>query len=230
MGRILAVGDIHTKAWIFDLVEQVVDNYDTVVFCGDYADNWNTLPTESLATWRRLKKFIKDHPHARAVCGNHDYAYLHPSIAGHSSGWNAVTYALINSPENRKLKEFLYTLPITIEIDGVTFSHAGITDRWDGLLSVESIWNDVSPIWARPPAWGGQARYKQIKQVIGHNPSESIWNPQKDIWCIDTFSETSKNKPIGDHSVLEIIDGETFKKIQINAHHNNPTSFEGGVS
>ena len=52
--KILAVGDVHTKSWMIEKVEKIVEDYDAVVFCGDYADNWNTTPGESLATWRLL--------------------------------------------------------------------------------------------------------------------------------------------------------------------------------
>lgn len=39
MSRVLAIGDIHTKTWIVDKVSKVIDDYDKVVFCGDYADD-----------------------------------------------------------------------------------------------------------------------------------------------------------------------------------------------
>ena len=41
--KVLAVGDIHTKKWIVDKVDEIADNYDKVVLIGDYADEWTTL-------------------------------------------------------------------------------------------------------------------------------------------------------------------------------------------
>ena len=210
MSKVLAVGDIHTKTWIINEIEKLVDEYDLVVFCGDYADNWNTGPSYSMATWRMLKMLMDSHSNVRAVIGNHDYAYIHKEVGGQSSGWNPVTQQLINAPENKKIKSWLESLPIIFEHDGVIYSHAGVTDDWDGEYDVRSIWQDISPIWARPKDYGGNGNYKKVPQVIGHNPSEKIWNPEENIWCIDTFSEHQDNTPIGDHTVLEIIDGTEF--------------------
>lgn len=226
--KLLAIGDIHTKVWIIKEIEKIAENYDNVVFCGDYVDNWNTSPPQSIATWYALRDLINKHENVRAVIGNHDYAYIHAEIAGRSSGWNQVTFTLLNAPENKGLKEWLLSLPVLIQLDGVTFSHAGITEAWDGSLDVDGLWNDTSPIWTRPRAWGGVSRYKDIPQVIGHNPSETIWNPQKGIWCIDTFSETYKNIPIGDRTVLKITDGK-YEKLKIE-NNNNSSSIEDVIS
>lgn len=237
MSKVLAVGDIHTKSWIFYEVAELIDLYDKVVFVGDYADNWNTNPLQSIGTWKALHMLMQSYPEkVHAVIGNHDYAYIHPEIAGRSSGWNPVTFTLLNAPENKYLKDWLLTLPITLKVDGVTFSHAGVTDQWDGKEDVASIWSDVSPIWARPPKFGGRISYKNMPQVIGHNPSEEIWNPEPHVWCIDTFSQHQDNSPIGDQTLLEIIDGKEFnvfslETIQKEENDNNDlASFEAFLS
>lgn len=231
--KILAVGDIHTKTWMLYEIADLVDLYDKIVFCGDYADNWNTAPAHSLSTWRLLRQLMQANPDkVHAVIGNHDYAYIHPEIAGRNSGWNPVTFTLINAPENKKIKKWLLSLPITLELDGVTFSHAGVTEQWDGVETVQSVWGELSPIWARPPKFGGQAKYKNIPQVIGHNPSQEIWNPEPHVWCIDTFSQDQNGEFIGDKSLLEIIDGKEFNIIKLNEIQNNDgtTSVEDSVS
>lgn len=235
MSKVLAVGDIHTKQWMIYEVAELVDLYDHVVFCGDYADNWNTPGTQSMATWRMMRQFMQAYPDkVHAVIGNHDYAYVHPEIAGRSSGFDPITFTLLNTPENKKLKTWLLSLPITFELDGVTFSHAGVTEQWDGDENVWSVWSDVSPIWARPQQFGGNVTYKDIPQVIGHNPSQKIWNPAPQVWCIDTFSEHQDNSSIGDKTMLEIIDGKEFNVINIkeilDENNNDPTSVKDSVS
>lgn len=230
MSKVLAVGDIHTKSWILYEIAELIDFYDHVVFCGDYADNWNTEPTQSMATWRIMRQMMQANPDkVHAVIGNHDYAYIHPEIAGRSSGWHPVTFTLINTPENKKIKNWLLDLPVTFELDGVTFSHAGITDQWDGSEEVYSLWNDNSPIWARPREMGGNITYKNIPQVIGHNPSKSIWSPAPQVWCIDTFSEDQQNNFIGDKTLLEIIDGKEFNVIELKEIQNENNSNTSGV-
>lgn len=209
--KVLAIGDIHTKSWIFYEIAELIDLYDKIVFVGDYVDNWNTGPIQSIGSWKTLHTFMQSHPDkVHAVIGNHDYAYIHPEIAGRSSGWNPVTFTLLNSPENKYLKDWLLTLPVTEKIDGVTYSHAGVTNQWNGKEDVASLWSDDSPIWARPVQMGGNVTYKKGLQVIGHNPSQEIWNPEPHVWCIDTFSQHQDNTPIGDHTLLEIIDGKEF--------------------
>lgn len=217
MAKILAIGDIHTKTWIFDKVEAIMKDYDFIVFCGDYADDWHNEGARSMTTWRLLKLLMDQNPkHVFAVIGNHDYAYIHPEIAGRSTGFNHLTYTLINTPENKKIKNWLLSLPAILEVDGITFSHAGVTNEWDGDESVYGLWNDTSPIWARPKgAFGGNITYKNIPQVIGHNTSETIWNPEPHVWCIDTFSLDRNSNPVGDGTVLEIVDGKTFNKIKL---------------
>jgi hypothetical protein len=233
--KILAIGDLHTKTWIIDRVEEIVDNYDAIVFVGDYADNFNVGPAHSMSTWRLLKVFVDTYPDkVYATIGNHDYSYIHKEIAGRSSGWNPITFQLINSPENKKIKTWLESLPVLLELDGVTFSHAGVTEQWNGEFDVQSLWNDTSPIWARPLQFNGNVTYKGIPQVFGHNASKTIWNPAENVWCIDTFSEHQDNTPIGDYTVLEIIDGKEFNikkltEIQ-NDNNSNTASFETSVS
>lgn len=236
MSKVLAVGDVHAKSWMFYDIAEIMDLYDKVVFVGDFVDNWNTDPIKSIGTWKTLHTFMQSNSDkVHAVIGNHDYAYIHPEIAGRSSGWNPVTSHLLNIPENKFLRDWLLTLPVTLEVDGVTYSHAGVTDQWNGELDVYGLWNDNSPIWARPPKFGGRVTYKNIPQVIGHNPSQTVWNPEPHVWCIDTFSEDQNNAPIGDQTLLEIIDGKEFnvfslEAINKNEDNNHFASFEDQVS
>lgn len=236
--KVLAVGDIHTKSWIFYEVAEVMDDYDQVVFLGDYADNWNTDPMKTIGTWKTLHTMMQGNPKIKAVIGNHDYAYIHPEIAGRSSGWNPVTFTLLNAPENKFLKDWLLTLPAILKLDGVYYSHAGITNEYapkDEVFNgtVQALWNDNSPIWARPRQFGGNITYKNVPQVIGHNPSETVWNPEPNIWCIDTFSQHQDGSPIGDQTLLEIIDGKEFNVFELkqkDENNDNSTSVKDQVS
>lgn len=208
--RVLAVGDIHTKQWIIDRVEKLLPDYDRVIFVGDYADDWGKDGLESIDTWHKLYMLQEAYPDkVKFVLGNHDFIYVNktPSL---QSGYNAVTQLSINSPAYGYLKNWLLGLPITLVEDGVTFSHAGVAKGWEGTTEMSDLWQDFSPIWVRP-SW---AQYDQIPQVFGHTPSETCWEVHPNIWCIDTFSTYSDGKPIGDQTVLEIIDGKKFKVIK----------------
>lgn len=207
--KVLAVGDIHTKTRIINLVESVVNDYDAVVFCGDYADDFGAEALDTIRTWQRLMDLQQTYDNVKLVLGNHDYAYLHNVYC---SGHNYTTETLLNAPENRPLKDWLYALPITIEIDDVTYAHAGLDQRWTS----EDYWEDISPLWTRPD-W---AVYKKVKQVVGHTPQSTVTEVEPGIWVIDTFSTYPNGVPIGDGSMLEITDGQTFTKINLNDNHD----------
>lgn len=232
--KILAVGDVHTKTWMFYEIAELVDFYDHIVFVGDFVDNFNTAPTQSMAAWRLMRQFMQAEPKkVHALIGNHDYAYIHNEIAGRSSGFNHMTFTLINTPQNKKIKDWLLGLPLTLELDGVLYSHAGVTNEWTGKDGVLDVWNDASPIWARPKQLGGQVTYKDVPQVFGHNPSKKIWNPEPKAWCIDTFSQDQNNNYIGDKTLLEVVDGKEFNVIElkeINENNSNTSSVEDTIS
>ncbi len=224
MSKILAVGDIHTKGWIVDEVEKIAHKYDTVVFCGDYADDWGKDGLESIETWHKLYMLQQNHPNVKPVLGNHDFIYVNktPTL---QSGYNPVTQLAINSPANKYLKDWLLSLPIVLEEDGITFSHAGIAEGWNQTLEMEDLWQDHSPLWARPQ-W---ARYEKIKQVFGHSPTTTCTEVHPGIWCIDTFSTYPDGHPIGDQTVLEIKNGK-YKKIKLHENSHNSTSKQDSVS
>jgi len=212
--KVLAIGDIHTKLWILNKVEERLNDYDVVVFCGDYADNWNTAAPVTIQTWKSLKYLQDTYPDkVRLVQGNHDYIYTNYTKTT-ASGYNGVTQTLLDAPENKELKDWLHGLPIIEYIDGVMYSHAGVNDAWveryEGKEDAISLWNDLSPIWVRP----GMTDYRGY-QVFGHTPQETCTEIQPNVWCIDTFSEYQDNTPIGDYTVLEITDGQHFNKVEL---------------
>ena len=94
----------------------------------------------------------------------------------------------------------------------MSYSHAGISNQWSGSEEVSGLWNDTSPIWARP---GGNITYKDIFQIFGHTPSETCYEVQNGAWCIDTFSTMPDGSPFGDGSVLQIIDGKKISKLYL---------------
>lgn len=215
--KVLAVGDIHTKLWVIDEVRKIADNYDKVVFVGDYADDWKSSPQDTIDTWKELRSLSHSNPNVKLVIGNHDYAYL-LDFDPRSGGHNWVTQLMLNSVEEKGLKEWLSHVPITLDIDGVTYSHAGVSENWDNR---DGLWQDESPIWVRPQG----TQYKGFPQVFGHTPSATCWEVQPWIWCIDTFSTYRDGTLIGDQTVLEITDGKWFNKIKLeNKNDNNTTN------
>lgn len=220
--KVLAVGDIHTKTWIFDLVESVIDDFDSVVFCGDYADNFGAEAMRSILTWERLRELCMKYPlKVRAVKGNHDYIYT-VDTPTRQSGYNSTTQFLLDQPQHAPIKRWVSELPLILTIDNVWYAHGGIDERWDGSYDVASVWQDTSPIWVRPQ-W---AQYKNIKQVVGHTPQKTVNEVQPGIWLIDTFSQHPDGRQYGDGSMLVITDGQKFEKININANHRDTSGIK----
>ncbi len=212
MGKVLAIGDIHTKIWIIDKVAEITKNYDKVIFCGDYADDFSASPQDTINTWKALRDFqANNQDNVELVIGNHDYLYVHDTTS-FQSGYNNMTHVLIEAPENIDLKAWLVNLPVIVKIDGVSYSHAGITNEWSGAEDSNGLWNDTSPIWARP---NSNVTYKNIPQVFGHTPSETCHEVKRGVWCIDTFSTYPDGEPFGDGSALQIIDGKEFSRLHL---------------
>lgn len=201
--RTLAVGDIHTKVDIIDKVWEVIDYYNRIVFVGDYADDWKASPQDAIETWKKLKDFQEAYPSKVVVLmGNHDYIYVNYTKTT-QSGYSKFTQTLIDMPENRELRSWLKDLPLTAELDGVIYSHAGLTESFK---EGDNLWDDNSPIWARPQ----DATYRKVPQVFGHTPSETCWEVDPNVWCIDTFSTYPDGEKVGDETVLEVQDGKLF--------------------
>lgn len=209
--NILAVGDIHTKIEIVETVRKYVNQYDKIVFIGDYADDWGKGPLATLATWEAIYELQRDYPNKIVtIIGNHDYAYILPFNPG-SGGYNRQTQLLLNMPEHKNIKDWLTNMPISVELDGVTYSHAGIAAQWEDADNPYDLWSDVSPLWLRP----NYAPYKDGPQVFGHTPMTTCLELYPNIWCIDTMSTYPAGDNIGDSTMLEIKNGKDFQIVGI---------------
>ena len=213
MSKVLAVGDIHTKTEIINNVLTVIDNYDYVVFVGDYADDWGKGPDATMETWRHLRSLQDVYPDkVKLVTGNHDFLYAFKEKGRMASGWNNLTQLLLGA--DVELMLWVRNLPVAEKIDGVTYSHAGFTTNFTGRTTGaglnytgNDLWESDSPIWTRP---GDTFKYEDYPQVFGHTPSITCWEVQPNVWCIDTFSTYPDGTPFGDKSVLEVVDGKKF--------------------
>lgn len=207
MSKILAVGDVHQKTWILDKVEKLIDNYDQVIFVGDYLDDFGALAVDRPAIINHLMRLKKTYgDKLTLLCGNHDLCYFDSKYAGLYGGYDYSSQAIING--DPVAKSFLRSLPQVVWVDGVAYSHAGLTDDWS---EDRDPMDQDGHMWVRPE-WGYVYR---PKQVFGHTPSKTCYEVQKDVWCIDTFSTFRDRSPMGDHTVLEIIDGKEFNKIKL---------------
>lgn len=148
--KVLCVGDIHAKPWVVHAVEKLKDDYDRIIFLGDYVDDWSVPPELSYDALKSVCEFYAANKSKVIMLrGNHDfseyYGYRKREFA--CSGLNYATYKLCAPLYDKYWKEMVsvWTIPGNPD-DPQTdywFSHAGITsgwykewsEYWDGLSS-----------------------------------------------------------------------------------------------
>ena len=221
MSKVLVIPDVHLKPWIFEAAEDELSKgaYDRVVCLGDLVDDWGqeynlNLYEETLDT---VAKFMKRHPDMLFCYGNHDLSYEWEALeSGYSpAARNTVLQGL------SKLRKSLPPENIAIihKVDDVLFSHAGLSqpfvshffpdhegeldsllERINGLGRSE-LWNDASPLWARPQD-GRIEMYPGVTlQVVGHTPVKST-DYFNGVLSVDNFSTFRNGNPIGDQKFV----------------------------
>jgi predicted phosphodiesterase len=139
--KVFVIPDIHqTDVWV-KAAEENISKVDKMIFLGDYVDSFhaNELRGTELDgphTIRRLKAFYDAHPDKVVLlCGNHDFSYLAQSsdgqrVSGHQPDAAGITEALL---------EALQALHAVVEVDGVVYSHAGVSKIWYENHSISSL-------------------------------------------------------------------------------------------
>ncbi len=233
--RILIIPDIHLKPHIFDMAEAVPTNrYDAIGCLGDIADDWEADISDYEATYKRALNFAREHKNNIFWCyGNHDISYIFSHSHGIKlleSGYNYMA-TQITEFFLEQLKEILGdNLQVIHRIDSTLISHAGLTEKYarfimddvggtiDDIIhkvnvqvnpkNIKDLWNEFSPIWARPQYDKRIRMYKDFCQIVGHTPVNRAFL-DCNVLTLDTFSTDHQGIPIGD-STLYIVDTETF--------------------
>lgn len=224
--RCLILGDIHLKPRHFDRADKILASgqADFCVQMGDLVDDWGCEYNIGLyeRTLERAIKFNEDHPETLWVTGNHDFGYLHSDYGPRESG-----HSKMAEPFVRPLFEQLPQQILHI-VDGVFFTHAGLTQEWvdrqktltgagDSLSDEQllrlvnyaapsELWQENSPIWARPQE-DEYIMYPAKLQVVGHTPVETA-GQDNGVLSTDTLSTNHRGVPVGDQRLV-IVDTET---------------------
>lgn len=186
--RTLVLGDIHGH----DSWKAIVENeeYDNVVFLGDYLDAFRLKPEDIADNLLDIIKFKEKLGDKCRICyGNHDHSYWNDERC---SGYNWHGRHLYMPLLEDMFKENMIDL-VYIQ-DDIIFSHAGVSDYWlkkvTMLDSVDEInfdsvtldslnWNMLtgydgygntisqSPIWIRPQSLL-KSKVDNYRQIVGH--------------------------------------------------------------
>jgi hypothetical protein len=229
--KIAIITDIHGSTnW--RAVMKMVDNFDKIVFLGDYFDSWTNKWPEQMNNACNILTFKKRYPEKIDLCwANHDTSYY---LDERCSGYQ-MEHAI-------EIKEFFKRQKDQFEVvyvyDKWIFSHAGVSEKWMSFARIktaeeinllfkerpnyfrwvgpDSFGNNPNegPLWIRPESLTINA-VKNYNQAVGHTelqdgPKVISKNKLKFV-----FTDTRK------HNHLTIIDTETnevnFKNIDQSA-------------
>lgn len=128
--KVLIIPDTHGQDnWVEEIKNYT---YDKVVFLGDYFDNFLEEYRGEVAVenFKKIVDFVREDPNNRFICvGNHDFSYLSND---HCSGYQPE----MKTAYRKVLLDNADLLNLIVEIDGVWFSHAGVSKPWfDSIIS-----------------------------------------------------------------------------------------------
>jgi len=131
MSKILCIGDIHNR-WV--QAEAIASKYDdthTIVFTGDYFDNFGDTAIDADQTARWLKSSLEK-PNRIHLMGNHDINYDYRNVRGSGQIYHCPGYSPAKDDAiNRVLtNEDWGKIKIAHYENGFWFSHAGFHPFW----------------------------------------------------------------------------------------------------
>ncbi|OEJ16114.1 phosphoesterase [Brachyspira hampsonii] len=125
--RFAVIGDLHGKNCWKKLIEGRFDNFDKIIFMGDYSDDsWVTFTDEEIVNnLKDVIEFKKNHNDKIVLLiGNHDFQYIvgYPTASRYRKSYAEEMHEIFNNNSD------IFS-PIHIE-NNYIFTHAGITNGW----------------------------------------------------------------------------------------------------
>ncbi len=232
MSKVFIIPDVHLKPWMFKEADKLIikGKFDAVVMLGDLVDDWYQEKNIDLynETFNAAISFVTKHRDTLWCYGNHDVSYLWEAK---ESGYSYYAQDTVVD----RIQDLKDVLPpensgFIHRIDNVLFSHAGLTESFvyrcfgEGKHDLDSIiwkinemgefelWQDDSPIWARPQYSEMKLYRAGILQVVGHTPvTEPLY--EEDLVTLDNFSTYRNGNPIGNERFvwIDTVKAETYE-------------------
>jgi hypothetical protein len=213
MSKTIIIPDIHHQVSVVDGV-LAREEYDRVVFLGDYFDDFGDTPEKARQTATWLKRRLRD-PRMIFLFGNHDLPYRYSAPGVQCSGFSVEKLEAILEVLDR---DDWSLLRLHAWIDGLLLTHAGWNKAFcdaEGRVTREHVdavcaeclaeleEERMHPLVAAGWSRGGTAPvggivwqdWRELKpiaglhQVVGHTPSTEIRFKNADSGtaaCIDT--------------------------------------------
>ena len=124
MARVLVIPDSHLKIHVIEQGLELADKLmcDKVVLLGDYFDDWYAMDSDYDDMYHYLKDLLrKSAGRIVPLIGNHELSYLGFKCSGYNKRVESVVRACVEED---------YRFCFAAAIDGVLYSHAGVTRSW----------------------------------------------------------------------------------------------------
>lgn len=238
--KVLVIPDVHLQDWMFQVADKIMETYkyDRVVVLGDLVDSH--IYGADLDAYKKTMKaaalFAKKYRDRTIwLYGNHEIAYIDGKNCM-CSGHNLNATKIVNDG----LKEIRDNLGLGSEIvvasriDGILFSHGGISDiysyipvletdkdpwrGWDYIIDrinntrYSELWEPQSPLWYRPNYIFLPLNYGNCLQIAGHTPSKYPYFFHN-LVLMDTFYPGGAN-------FFGVVDTETYEIIYVDRDLN----------
>jgi hypothetical protein len=140
MSKIIVIGDIHNR-WV--QAEEIASKYDsthTIIFVGDYFDNFYDTALDADQTARWLKSSLQKENRIHLL-GNHDINYAYYNHRPLKTGYEQLYHCAGYTPQkddaiNRiMVNEDWDKIKIAHKQNGFWFSHAGFHPMWFGTFA-----------------------------------------------------------------------------------------------
>jgi len=126
--KTVSIGDIHGSA-LWKMIKP--DEYDRIIFVGDYVDSFTHSDVEILHNLKDIIAFKEKYPDKVVLLwGNHDNQYLFSHQAYGCSGYRQSMYHQLHDLFNKNIDLFIPSYRIQSDDQEYIWTHAGIHEGW----------------------------------------------------------------------------------------------------
>jgi len=170
--RVIAIGDIHGRTCWKEILDK--EEFDKAVFIGDYFDTHEGITAEQqISNFQEIIKARVDDDRINLLFGNHDLHYITDQrYSGYQPTHDIEIMHL--------LKANMQYLKAVAEIDGVLFSHAGVTKTWckDAEIDTDNLVDAINELFHNNPGRFGfvMAKGGRFTNPYGDDPEQGpMW-------------------------------------------------------
>lgn len=133
--KTISIGDLHGKDewknalnyWRPDDEDTYIDQYDKIIFVGDYVDSFDIPDNNILKNLQEIIELKIKYPEKVVLLwGNHEIQYLFGTKRYGCSGYRPSMWLSLNT----LFKEYRNLFQLAFQIENYIWTHAGITSEW----------------------------------------------------------------------------------------------------